>query len=57
MSTYHAKIAQAVDTWEESWCTLYTRHLGHVFNLAKPIINRVDFDVFSKLTLDKVGAF
>ena len=22
-STYHAKIAQAIDSWEDSWCVLY----------------------------------
>ena len=54
MATCHAKIAQAVDTWEDSWCALYTRHLGHVMNLAKPILQWPDFDVVCKLTLEKV---
>jgi len=54
MVTCHAKIAQAVDTWEDSWCTLYTGHLGHVMNLAKPIVQWPEFDVVCKLTLEKV---
>ena len=54
MATCHAKIAQAVDTWEDSWCALYTRHLGHVMDLAKPILNWPEFDLVCKLTLQKV---
>ena len=54
MATCHAKIAQAVDTWEDSWCALYTRHLGHVMNLAKPILRWPEFDIVCKLTLEKV---
>jgi len=53
-STCHARIAQAVDTWEDSWCTLYGRHLGHVMELAKPILNWPEFDVVCDLTLQKV---
>ena len=54
MATCHAKIAQAVDTWEDSWCALYTRHLGHVMNLAKPILQWPEFDIVCRLTLEKV---
>ena len=54
MSTCHAKIAQAVDKWEDSWCALYTRHLGHVMELAKPILQWPEFEVVCKLTLEKV---
>jgi protein-ribulosamine 3-kinase len=54
ISTCHAKIAQAVDSWEESWCTLYKKHLGHVMELAKPILKWPEFDVVCKLTLEKV---
>ncbi|CAN9277453.1 unnamed protein product [Alternaria alternata] len=53
-STCHARIAQAVDTWEDSWCTLYGRHLGHVMKLAKPILQWPEFDVVCDLTLQKV---
>lgn len=53
-STCHARIAQAVDTWEDSWCTLYGRHLGHVMELAKPILQWPEFDVVCDLTLQKV---
>ena len=54
MATCHAKIAQAVDTWEDSWCALYTRHLGHVMSLAKPILRWPEFDAVCKLTLERV---
>lgn len=54
MATCHAKIVQAVDTWEDSWCALYTRHLGHVMELAKPILDWPEFDLVCKLTLQKV---
>ena len=54
MATCHAKTAQAVDTWEESWCALYSKHLGHVMELAMPILRWIEFDVVCKLTLEKV---
>ena len=54
MATCHAKIAQAVDTWEDSWCAIFTGHLGHVMNLAKQILQWPEFDVVCKLTLEKV---
>ncbi|CAN9281041.1 unnamed protein product [Alternaria alternata] len=53
-STCHARIAQAIDTWEDSWCTVYSRHLGHVMELAKPILQWPEFDVVCDLTLQKV---
>ncbi|KAF4618407.1 hypothetical protein G7Y89_g14895 [Cudoniella acicularis] len=54
ISTCHAKITQVVNSWEESWCVLYTKHLGHVMGLAKPILQWPKFDVVCKLTLEKV---
>ena len=54
VATCHAKIAQAVNSWDDSWCALYTRHLGHVMDLAKPILKWPEFDVVCKLTLEKV---
>ncbi|KAI9769111.1 MAG: hypothetical protein M1840_004462 [Geoglossum simile] len=54
ISTYHAKISQAVNSWEDSWCDLFTKHLGHVMELAKPILKWREFDVVCKLTLEKV---
>lgn len=54
ISTCHAKIAQAVNTWEDSWCTLYSNHLGHVMDLARPILQWPEFDIVCKLTLEKV---
>ncbi|KAI9688768.1 MAG: hypothetical protein M1822_001125 [Bathelium mastoideum] len=53
-ATCHAKIAQAVDTWEDSWSVTYTKHLGHVMNLASPILKWPEFDVVCKLTLQRV---
>ena len=53
MVTCHAKIAQAVDTGEDSWCALYSRHLAHVMDLARPILQWPEFDVVCKLTLAK----
>lgn len=52
--TCHAKIAQAVDTWEDSWCALYSKHLGHIVSLAKPILSWPEFDIVCKLTLEIV---
>jgi protein-ribulosamine 3-kinase len=54
MSTCHAKIIQAVGFWEDSWCALYSSHLGHVMDLAKPILKWPEFDVVCELTLGKV---
>ncbi|KAF2839197.1 hypothetical protein M501DRAFT_1003750 [Patellaria atrata CBS 101060] len=54
MATCHARIAQAVNTWEDSWCVLFRRHLSHVMELAKPILKWPEFDVVCKLTLEKV---
>ncbi|KAL8787663.1 MAG: hypothetical protein Q9213_002094 [Squamulea squamosa] len=53
-ATCHAKIAQKVDSWEDSWCTLYSNHLGHVMDLARPLLQWPEFDVVCKLTLEKV---
>lgn len=54
IATCHARVAQAVDTWEDSWCALYTGHPGHVMNLAKPILQWPEFDVVCRLMLEKV---
>ncbi|KAI9774251.1 MAG: hypothetical protein M1839_001753 [Geoglossum umbratile] len=54
IGTCHAKIRQAVDSWEDSWCVLFSKHLGHIMELAKPILKWPEFDVVCKLTLEKV---
>ena len=54
IATCHAKIAQAVNSWEDSWCALYSKHLGHVMRLARPILKWSEFDVVCDLTLQKV---
>ena len=53
-ATTHARIAQAVDHWDESWCNLFARHLGHIMNLAKEILRWPEFDVVCRLVLEKV---
>jgi protein-ribulosamine 3-kinase len=54
VSTCHAKIIQAVDVWDDSWCVVFGRHLGHIIDLASPILRWPEFDAVSKLVLDKV---
>ena len=54
MANYHAKIAQAVDEWDDSWCSLFSRHLDHVMSLARPILQWPQLDIVCRLTLDKV---
>jgi protein-ribulosamine 3-kinase len=53
-ATTHARIAQAVDKWDDSWCNVFSSHLGHIMDLAKPILQWPEFDVVCKLTLEKV---
>lgn len=36
--TCHQRIVQAVNTWEDSWCTLFSNHLSHVIDLARLIL-------------------
>ncbi|KAK4447250.1 Fructosamine kinase-domain-containing protein [Podospora aff. communis PSN243] len=52
--TCHAKIIQAVNTWDASWCVVFTRHLSHIINLASLIFNSPAFNTISKLLLAKV---
>ncbi|KAI9653690.1 MAG: hypothetical protein M1831_005718 [Alyxoria varia] len=47
-ATTHARIAQAVDQWDESWCNVFARHLEHIMNLAKGILRWPEFDVVSE---------
>lgn len=54
ISTCHAKIPQTVSTWEDSWCTLFSKHLRQVMDLARPILQWPEFDIVCKLTLEKV---
>ncbi|KAL8724230.1 MAG: hypothetical protein Q9166_008061, partial [cf. Caloplaca sp. 2 TL-2023] len=53
-ATCHAKIVQNIACWEDSWCVLFSKHLGHVVGLAKPILQWPEFDVVCDLTLNKV---
>ncbi len=53
-ATCHAKVAQKVDSWEESWCTLFSKHLGHFMDLAKSFLDWPEFNVLCRVTLDKV---
>jgi protein-ribulosamine 3-kinase len=54
VKTWHGEIAQDVDQWDDSWAALFGRHLGHLVEVAKPILNSPEFDVVCKLTLEKV---
>ena len=47
-------MAQAVNEWDGSWCSLFSRHLGHVMELARPIFQWPHFDIVCRLTHDKV---
>jgi len=51
LSTCHGRITQAVDTWEDSWCALFSQHLGHAMDLAKSILKWPAFDAICDLTL------
>ncbi|MCJ1430405.1 hypothetical protein MMC29_008323, partial [Sticta canariensis] len=54
VKTWHGGIAQDVNQWDDSWAALFGRHLGHIVEVAKPILNSREFDIVSKLTLEKV---
>ncbi|POR32463.1 Uncharacterized protein TPAR_07328 [Tolypocladium paradoxum] len=54
MKTCHARIAQAVDMWDDSWCKVFKSHLAHIVDLASPILKWREFDVVAGLTLEKV---
>ncbi|OBT47129.1 hypothetical protein VE00_03077 [Pseudogymnoascus sp. WSF 3629] len=54
ISTCHAKMPQAVGTWEDSWCTLFSNHLRQTMDLARPILQWPEFDIVCRLTLEKV---
>ena len=54
IGTCHARIRQAVDSWDDSWCVLFSKHLGHIIQLAEPILNWPEFGAVCKLTLEKV---
>jgi fructosamine-3-kinase len=54
MATCHAKIIQAVDMWDDSWCVVFGRHLGHIIDLASPVLQWAEFDLVSKLVPEKV---
>ncbi|KAK4110824.1 hypothetical protein N656DRAFT_799558 [Canariomyces notabilis] len=54
VATCHAKIIQAVDMWDDSWCVVFSRHLGHIIDLASPVLQWAEFDLVSKLVLEKV---
>ncbi|KAK4202422.1 Fructosamine kinase-domain-containing protein [Triangularia verruculosa] len=52
--TCHAKVIQAVDVWDDSWCLIFGRHLGHIIDLASPVLEWPEFDIMSRLVLNKV---
>jgi protein-ribulosamine 3-kinase len=54
IQTYHGKIAQAVNEWDDSWCAVFSRHLGYIMELIKHDLKWPEFVVVCKLTLRKV---
>ena len=54
VATCHAKIIQAVDMWDDSWCAVFRSHLGHIIDLASPVLQWPEFDIVSNLVLEKV---
>jgi fructosamine-3-kinase len=54
VKTWHGGVEQHVDQWDDSWAALFGRHLGHMMEIAKPILNWPAFDVVCALTLEKV---
>lgn len=54
IATCHAKIIQVIDVWDDSWCVVFRRHLGHITSLASPVFQWPEFDIVSRLVLDKV---
>nr|CDP25845.1 Putative fructosamine-3-kinase [Podospora anserina S mat+] len=37
IATCRAKIIQVIDVWDDSWCVVFRRHLGHITSLASPV--------------------
>ncbi|KAK1830453.1 Fructosamine kinase-domain-containing protein [Podospora conica] len=54
VATCHSKIIQPVDVWDDSWCVVFGRHLGHIIDLASPVLQWPEFDLVSRLVLEKV---
>ncbi|KLU86621.1 hypothetical protein MAPG_05633 [Magnaporthiopsis poae ATCC 64411] len=54
MRTCHSQIDQAVGFWDDSWCAVFSSHLGHVINHAKPVLQWPEFNVVADLTLSRV---
>ncbi len=54
MRTCHARIAQAVDFWDDSWCAVFTSHLSHVVDLARPILEWPEFNAVADLVIKNV---
>lgn len=43
-----------MDQWDDSWCAVFSCHLGHIIELASPVLGWTEFDVVSRLVLEKV---
>lgn len=54
IATCHGKIMTAIGVWDDSWARVFSRHLGHIIDLASPVLQSPEFDVVSKLVLEKV---
>lgn len=54
IQTYHRKIAQAVNQWDDSWCAVFSGHLGYLLEEVKQYLKWPEFEVVGELTLRKV---
>ncbi|KAH8591854.1 Fructosamine/Ketosamine-3-kinase [Bisporella sp. PMI_857] len=54
IQTYHGKIAQTVNQWDDSWCAVFSRHLGYLMKLVKHYLKWPEFEVVCEITLRKV---
>lgn len=54
VATYHCKIIQAVDRWDDSWFVISSHHLSRIIDIASPMLQWPEFDIVARMTLDKV---
>ncbi|KAJ4159529.1 uncharacterized protein LMH87_008427 [Akanthomyces muscarius] len=53
--TNHGRIRQNVGFWDDSWCAVLQAHLGHIIDLAGPIlVDLPNFDAVAQLVLKHV---
>jgi fructosamine-3-kinase len=52
--TCYSRILQDVDYWDESWCAVFSRHLGLFVEHGNKVLNWPEWDVVAACILDKV---